>query len=128
MRVAIASDDGQTVAAHFGRAKGFVVCEVEGNEVKTRDYVPNTFTGHARGMHHGDHGHDHQGHHGHGHAGILEALKDTQAVISHGMGRRLYDDLTQAGIKVYVTDRTRVDDTLRLFVEGKLAHVDSLLH
>ncbi|URA09975.1 NifB/NifX family molybdenum-iron cluster-binding protein [Thermospira aquatica] len=128
MKVAIASDDGKKVASHFGRAKGFVVCEIEEKEVKQRDYIPNTFTGHARGLHQGDHGHSHGAAHGRSHAGILEALKDVKVVISHGMGRNLYEDLTQAGKDVYVTDKVNIDEVLVLFVEGKLSHIESLLH
>jgi predicted Fe-Mo cluster-binding NifX family protein len=35
-------------------------------------------------------------------------LSDCKAVISHGMGRRIYDDLKGAGIKALVTDETEV--------------------
>ncbi len=112
MKIAIASDDGKIMSSHFGKTKGFVVFEVEGSE-KTREYRANTFTGHARGLEGADHTIDR-------HGPILAALGDCRAVISHGMGRRIYDDLKQASIEVFVTDETDVQKALELYLSGAL--------
>lgn len=121
MKIAVASNDGNTISSHFGRARGFVIAEVEDGKLKDKRYVPNTFTGHAMGLHHGE------AHH-HGHAGVLSALADCQVIISHGMGKRLYDDLTRAGKEVYVTDETQVDKAIELYLSGKLRNISELLH
>jgi len=34
IKIAIPSDDGNTISSHFGRTKGFVVFEVENKEIK----------------------------------------------------------------------------------------------
>jgi len=122
MKIAIASDDGKIVSSHFGRTRGFVIFEVEGNDIKSREYLPNTFTGHARGMHERGIHHQYDTH-----SAIIEALKDVKVVISHGMGRRLYDDLKNAGIDVYVTDETDVDEVIKLFLDGRLTNIEDLL-
>jgi predicted Fe-Mo cluster-binding NifX family protein len=36
------------------------------------------------------------------------------------MGRRIYDDLKQAGIEVYMTDQTDVEKALELYLSGEL--------
>jgi predicted Fe-Mo cluster-binding NifX family protein len=113
MKVAIASDDGQVISAHFGRTQGFVVFDIEGKEVKKQEYRENTFTGHARGLEGADHSVDR-------HGPILEALKDCGVVISHGMGRRIYDDLKNAKIDVYVTEETEVKRAIELFLKAEL--------
>jgi predicted Fe-Mo cluster-binding NifX family protein len=113
MKIAIASDDERTISSHFGQTRGFVVFEVEGKEVKNREYRPNTFTGHARGLEGSGHGIDR-------HGPILSALSDCKAVISHGMGRRIYDDLKGAGIEAFVTDETEVQKALDLYLNGAL--------
>jgi len=113
MKIAIASDDGKTIASHFGRTRGFVVFEVEEKTVKNRDYRPNTFTGHARGL-------EHAGHEIDRHGPILTALSDCTVVISHGMGRRIYDDLKGAGIRVFITDETEVQNALDSYQSGAL--------
>jgi predicted Fe-Mo cluster-binding NifX family protein len=120
MKIAVASNDGNTILSHFGRARGFVIVEVEDGKLKNKRYVPNTFTGHAMGLHHG-------GEH-HGHENIIAALSDCEVIISHGMGKRLYDDLTRAGKQVYVTDETQVDKAIELYLNGKLKNVSELLH
>lgn len=115
MHIAIASDDGKTIAGHFGRCRGFVVCAVEEGRITHRDFRPNTFTHHL-GAHHGE---DHAVG---SHAPIIAALNDCTAVITHGMGRRALDDLIRAGIQVFVTEETDVDRAAGLFAEGKLVH------
>ena len=51
---------------------------------------------------------------------ILSALSDCKAVISHGMGRRIYDDLKEAGIEVFITDEMDVQKAFDLFMTGEL--------
>ena len=121
MKIAVASDDGTKISSHFGRTKGFVVFEIENKEIKNKEYLPNTFTGHARGIHNkGSNYYD-------SHSTIIEALKDVKVVISHGMGRRLYDDLKNADIEIYVTDETDVEEAVKLFLDGKLKNIEDLL-
>jgi predicted Fe-Mo cluster-binding NifX family protein len=54
------------------------------------------------------------------HGPILEALKDCQVVISHGMGRRIHEDLRSAGIEAFITDETSVDEALSFYLKGEL--------
>jgi len=119
MKVAVVSDDGTTIAAHFGRAQGFVVYTIENNSVTAKDWLPNTFTAHAQGHSHGDHGE--HGHGMHGHGPILMALADYDVVISGGMGRRAYDDLAQSGHRVVITGETSVERAISLYLAGQLA-------
>lgn len=146
IRVAIPTNDGHTIAGHFGRTKGFRFFEIEDNKIVNQEEIENRFTGHAQGHHHEhkhdhDHGHGHQhghthrhhthdhqheGHeHGHGHGhhshdGVLAALGDCKTVIANGMGRRLYNDLQAAGIQVFVSRERNIDKAVEAFIEGKL--------
>jgi predicted Fe-Mo cluster-binding NifX family protein len=113
MKIAIASDDERTIASHFGRTRGFIIVETDGKTIGKQEYRPNTFTGHARGMEGADHSLDR-------HAPILSALADCQVVISHGMGMRIYQDLSQANIKVFITEETDAQHASQLFIQGKL--------
>ena len=114
MKIAVASDDGTTISTHFGKTRGFVVYEVDGREMTNRSYVENTFTGHARGL-------SGAGHVADRHGPILEALKDCRAVIAHGMGRRIYDDLRAAGIEAFIVRETQADEALGLYLKNALA-------
>lgn len=113
MKIAVASDDQKTVASHLGRTKGFLIVEYDGRQIGNVEYRMNTFTGHARGLEGADHSADR-------HGPILAALSDCQVVISHGMGRRIYEDLKQAGLEVYATDETDAQKAVELYLQGKL--------
>jgi len=115
MKIAIASDDEKTISSHFGKTKGFCIFEVEGKEIKSQQYLPNTFTDHARGLE----GTRHKAHE-HDHTPILVALKDCKAVIAHGMGKHMRNDLMSIGIEVYVTKETDVEKALNLYLNGEL--------
>ncbi|MCL4558981.1 MAG: NifB/NifX family molybdenum-iron cluster-binding protein [Deltaproteobacteria bacterium] len=113
MKIAVASDDGKTISSHFGRTRGFAIFDIEDDKIKGSDYRDNTFTGHAMGMVQEHHSHNH-------HSLIIEALSDCTVVISHGMGRMLYDDLKSAGMEVFVTDETDAGRAVALFIADKL--------
>jgi predicted Fe-Mo cluster-binding NifX family protein len=115
MKIAVASDDGKTIAGHFGRVRGFVICSIEEGKVKSSEYRPNTFTGHARGLEGADHGIDR-------HGPILEALSDCRAVISGGMGRRIQEDLARANIEVFVTEHGDVESAVESYLSGRLVN------
>jgi predicted Fe-Mo cluster-binding NifX family protein len=73
----------------------------------------NTFSGHARGL-------EGAGHEIDRHGLILSALRDCTAIISHGMGQRIYQDLHHAGIEAIITDETDAEQALQLYVDGEL--------
>jgi len=113
MKIAIASDDEIRIASHLGRTNGFVIVDFEDGKVKNREYRKNDFTGHKRGMKGSNHEPGK-------HRPILAALKDCDAIISHGMGRRLISDLEVAGIQTYLTKEEDVVNAINSYAEGKL--------
>ena len=116
-KIAIPSDDQETISGHFGRTKGFLIYDVDENNVSNKMYVENNFTGHAHGHHH-DHQHDHQ----HSHGGILQALKDCKVIIARGMGRRLLIDFETNNKEVFVTDTSNADEAIDQYIKGVLGH------
>lgn len=122
MRIAVASDDGKNIAAHFGRCKAFVVYDVEGKEVKNRTTRANIYTSHSTENHdsHEEHRCHTPGSGQHSHGPVLAALSDCDVVISHGMGWRIAEDLRQNGIKAFVTNETVADKAVTLFLNNQL--------
>lgn len=96
MRIAIPSDNGKNLAAHTGRAQGFVIFDLDDGQVSEVEYRTNSYTGHALGLH----GQEHQPGHHHSHDSLLGALTDCQVMLAHGMGPRLVNDLASRGIQV----------------------------
>lgn len=122
MKIAIPSNEGKYLSQHFGRSLGFAIVELDGNRIINKEYRPNDFTGHAMGLHqqHQHHGEDHESHAQHSHNGILRALHDCEIVIAGGMGRRLSDDLSAAGKKIYITSEPEIDKVLEMFLDDNL--------
>jgi predicted Fe-Mo cluster-binding NifX family protein len=112
-KIAVASDDGVHIAGHLGRTLGFIVYEIDGTEIVNSNYIKNDFTGHARGLSHAGHDVDR-------HGPVVTALQDCEAVISHGMGRRIYYDLQSAGIKPYIVSESDARRAIDLYIEDVL--------
>lgn len=122
MNIAVPSNDGIIVSAHFGRSKGFLVFETQNQEIINTAYRSNDVTAHASGSHH-EHSHDHNhggSEHSHSHKGILSVLEDCEAVIAGGMGNRLYVDLQAAGKKVYITRESSARQAVLLMLQNQL--------
>lgn len=122
MKIAIPSDEGTYLCQHFGRTLGFAIFEVANGQIIHQEYRPNDFTGHALGQHqeHQHHGPEHDDHAQHSHNRILDALNDCEVVIAGGMGRRLVDDLTDAGKKIFITSQGETRKAAEMFIAGEL--------
>jgi len=118
MRIAVASDDGTTIAQHFGRCQGFIIFDAADGKVSKIEQRANSNSH----VHEQDdcehHGHE-EGHHSH--ESFLSALHDCQAVICRGMGRRAVIDLSSKGIKpAIITLDISALDAATLYAKGDL--------
>jgi predicted Fe-Mo cluster-binding NifX family protein len=126
MRIAVASDDGVSIAGHFGRCAGFLVFDVKDQIAEKIDYRVNSFGHHQQGQPEHSHNHEHGEAH-HSHDGFTSALADCQAVICRGMGRRAVMDLTAKGIQpAIVAEEISAQRAVELYAKGNLnASTDS---
>jgi predicted Fe-Mo cluster-binding NifX family protein len=92
-RIAIPSDDRQTIAAHFGRTSGFLVFEYDGSELRS-DY--RAVGGQAADSCCGEDGQSR-------HQRIVAAIRDCDVVIAGGMGGGMMSALYEAGIEVAIS-------------------------
>ena len=133
MRVAVATNDGQSISSHFGRSTYFAIYEISGGAIVHKEMRQNTFTRHLSDAHRHEHHHEHHSHqpghgHGDGHHGVVRGLSDCQVVISHGMGRRAVDDLTSAGMDIYVTGETDVEKAVQAWIGSSLTTDERRIH
>ena len=139
MKIAVPTMDGVTISRHFGKTRKFKIIEIENNQVVKEEIRDNDFTGHAKEEfsldtshlhhhehhHHGDeHHHSHDHHHGHSHEGIFRALEGVEAVLSGGMGQRLYQDFTARNVEVVITDENDIDAAVQKFIKNDLPHIE----
>ena len=80
MKIAIPTNDGINISAHFGRCRQFLIFEAQNGQVKLIEIRINA------GCHeHGSGSSDGVAEH-HSHSGFVEALQDCETVLCSGIG------------------------------------------
>jgi predicted Fe-Mo cluster-binding NifX family protein len=119
MRIALATLNGNTVTAHFGRTKAFVVVDLaDGVEViRELREIGSTDCG------------DHQdpGHHGR-HHDLVDTIRDCDVVVGGGMGLPIQDRLQEAGLEVVLTGTRSIDEAIQQCAAGTLTHDPDRAH
>jgi predicted Fe-Mo cluster-binding NifX family protein len=141
MKIAVVTDDGNTIHRHFGRAKFYVMVTVEDGQITAREQVEKAGH-HNHGGGHGevhlhddhDHDHDHEGGHGFGqgaaqrHADMFAPLAGCDVLLSRGMGRGAHAGLTQIGVKPIITDIATIDEAVAAVINNTIVDHPEKLH
>lgn len=119
MKIAVITDDGETISAHFGRAKYFKVFTVEDDQIVHEEMVDKPY---HTGEHH-DHDHAHHDHEhlsGGGHSpGKFKVITDCEMLICGGMGEHAYQNARRKGHQVYLTGG-KIIDAVEALLQGRL--------
>ena len=140
MKIAVVTDDGKTISAHFGRANYYWVATIKDGDII--DQEMRSKTGHhdfvdtqQEGTGHGDeHTHGHGQGHGRGadarnrHDRMFATIADCSVVLARGMGAGAYEGLQEAGIRPIVTTAKEIDGAVRAYIEGRLENHPEKLH
>ena len=123
MKAAVVTDDLQTVSAHFGMARHYLVYDIEGGVVKGKEVRDKT--GHGMGEHHHNEGGAAEARL---HNSMLSNVADCEAIIAAGMGRPMYASIAAAGMKPFITRIRSADEAVKALIEGVLDNHIELLH
>jgi predicted Fe-Mo cluster-binding NifX family protein len=131
MKIAVITDDSQTISAHFGRAQYYEVFTIEDGLVINRERRTkanhNHFSGeHAHGAHNEQHGTDPASDHRHNL--MIESIGDCQVVFARGMGRGAFNKLTSSGIRPIITEVSDIESAVNDYLTGTLANHPERLH
>jgi predicted Fe-Mo cluster-binding NifX family protein len=131
MKIAIITEDGNTVSQHFGRAPYYKVVTIENGQIlgsEMREKLGhNHFSGEHLEEHHTEpHGLD-EAHHDR-HAQMAGSISDCEAVVCGGMGMGAYQSMVRLGIKPVVTDLSDINLIIQAYVDGKLTDHTEKLH
>lgn len=98
MKIAIPTNDGINISAHFGRCRQFLIFEAQNGQVKLIEIRINA------GCHeHGSGSSDGVAEH-HSHSGFVEALQDCETVLCSGIGAGAVEALKAGGIPVVLVE------------------------
>lgn len=92
-KIAVASEDGRTVASHFGKCRQFLIFTIQAGNAHQTELRVNPGVEAGRGC-----GGDHSTLASHGHEHFVELFHDCDAVICGGMGLRAAAALEARGI------------------------------
>ncbi len=132
MKIAVISEDGVTISQHFGRAPLYVVATVENGKVVNKETRNKMGHQHFASMSHAEPGHGER--HGYDadsqskHAQMAQSIDDCQVLLAGGMGWGAYDSMKSRGIEVIITDVKKIDEALKLYIDGKLPNQMEKLH
>ncbi len=121
-KIAIATEDGVHVSAHFGRAPYFQVLTIENGKIVAREQRAKA---HHQGAHH-EH-HEHGGHAAHAND-MLKGVRDCEAIIAGGMGNPAYTSIQAAHLTPILTDLRDVDQVAHAYATGTLVNRIERVH
>ena len=135
MKIAVVTDDGNTISQHFGRASMYAVYTVEDGKIiqlELRDKLGHRqFSQEEQSRNH-QHQDDSRGH-GYGkhaedkHRRMFANLKDCGVVLARGMGRGAYQGMQQANLTPIVTDIVDVEAAVLSVIDETIVdHTESL--
>lgn len=132
MKIAVITEDGQTISQHFGRAPYYLVLTIEDGKIVDREMRDklghNQFAaqGHAEESHGEGHGTDAASHDRH--SGMAQAIADCTTLLCGGMGRGAYESMRRLNIRPVVTDLSDIEAAAQAFIDGKLIDHTEYLH
>ncbi len=106
MKIAIAKE-GNFVSGHFGHCEGFEIVDIEGNEIKGREFLKNP--GHRPGF-------------------LPNYLADNNVniIISGGMGASAQNIFKNRNIEVIVGARGDLEKVINDYIDGRLESTNSV--
>jgi predicted Fe-Mo cluster-binding NifX family protein len=130
MKIAVVTDDHQTISAHFGRAIFYEVFTIADGKVTHQETRPKPAHNQFANEPHDEPGYAHgQGPAAEGrHTRMLETIRDCQVLLARGMGQGAHDNLTRSGIQPILTDIHEIEQAIKAYIDGQLADHPERLH
>ena len=136
MKIAIATNDNETISAHFGHAENYAVLTIEDGGVVSRElrekashreFRQEGFEGQhrdrddSRGRGFGRHSKEK-------HQRMFANINDCQVVLARGMGQGAYNGLEQIGIQPLLTDIEDIESAVEAVIDGSIENNLERLH
>jgi len=131
MKIAVVTDDKETISQHFGMAHYYLICTVTDGKITGREIRPKPGHDQFAGEHHEEH---QEGGHGNGphsearHGTMMDPISDCQVLIARGMGMGAHNSLRMRNITPFITDISNAQAAVDSYLAGTLQDHPELLH
>lgn len=125
--IAVATDDGETVSSHFGRAQYYEVLNFSNGKVTKRERREKAGH-HSFAPIEGGEGHHNSDAHEQRHQTMVSPIRDCQAVVVRGMGQGAVEHLRQANLLPILTALHTIDDVIGAVASGTLSSEPGRIH
>ncbi len=112
-KIAIPTDNGETISKHLGQAHYFQVITLENGQIQSSERRDKASHSHQ------DHQHEHEAGVHPGQA-MIETVQDCQVLIAGGMGQPMYNRAVSSGLEVYLTGEDRIVNAVEAYGQGTL--------
>jgi predicted Fe-Mo cluster-binding NifX family protein len=120
-KIAIATEDGVRISAHFVRASYFQVITIDDGKIVASERR-------QKGFHGGEHpNHDHQPG-GHNHNSMIDVVSDCAVIIAGGMGTPAFNAIQSAGLTPILTDEQEINRAATAYASGTLVNRMERVH
>ncbi|AFZ70436.1 hypothetical protein Calag_0691 [Caldisphaera lagunensis DSM 15908] len=126
IKIAIPSDDGESMSDHFGRSLGFIVYYVDltdkkvlNKEFRKRSIVENNEEHHHEHHHHEDN--ETSVEEARRHLDILNTIKDVDIIITAGIGPRMLSAFRSLNKQVIIGYDINPDNLVKEFMDQNLS-------
>ncbi|MFC1922941.1 NifB/NifX family molybdenum-iron cluster-binding protein [Chloroflexota bacterium] len=136
MKIAIVTDDNETISQHFGRAKKYSVLTIDEGQIIARELREKV--NHQDFQREGLEGqHQHQDdprgrgfgrHSGEKHKRMFVTINDCQILLARGMGQGAYNGLQQMGIQTIITDIPEIEKAVQAVIDESIEDHPERLH
>ena len=101
MKIALVTDDHETISAHFGRAKFYEIFTIEAGRITARESIARTIQQIISPALEHD---TTEKHHTHDHNAMILPIADCEVLLARGMGTGAHLSLQEHGIQPIITD------------------------
>ncbi len=121
-KIAITTDDGETISSHFGQAKYFQIITLDGNRKTASEMREKATHQHGQGHDHDEPGAVHPG------QAMVETIRDCQVLITGGMGEPALNRAHSVGLQVILTGEKHIEKAVEAYQKGLLTSDERRIH
>jgi predicted Fe-Mo cluster-binding NifX family protein len=131
LKIAVVTNNGETISRHFGRARSYLVVTIEDGRVVDRELRAKAGHDDFAGNH-GDHVAGQPRGYGHSapekHRAMTESILDCGVLIAGGMGQGAHQAVQEAGIEALTTEERTIEVAIDRYLRGDLVNATDRLH